>query len=74
MTAASRPKSPRRNSRPRKQRRITARSVRRDPPDLKLLAKAIAYTIVRQAEEEAGITPDNSLLHNQDSIDSELQI
>lgn len=37
MTAASHPKSPR----SRKERRISVRGVRRDPPDLELMAGAI---------------------------------
>lgn len=55
MTAASHPKSPR----PRKERRITVRSVRRDPPDLERYAKAIAYLIIREADEATARQLDN---------------
>jgi hypothetical protein len=36
-------------------RHISIRSVRRDPPDLKLLARAIAELVIREADEAAGI-------------------
>lgn len=48
MTASSHPKSPR----PRKERRISVRGVRREPPDLELLAKAIARMVIKEAEDE----------------------
>ena len=63
MTASSHPKSPR----PRKERRITVRSVRRDPPDLELFAKAIARTIIREAEEKAGIKPIDPVPRDRDT-------
>lgn len=50
MTAASHPKSPR----PRKERRIVVRSIRRDPIDTKAYAKALVDTMLRQLDEEAG--------------------
>jgi hypothetical protein len=51
MTATSHPKSPR----PRKERRIVVRSVRREPIDTKAYAKALVDTLIREIDEAAGI-------------------
>jgi hypothetical protein len=55
--SASRPKSPRRNTRPRKERHIVVRSVRRDPPDLKLLARALVEIVLDDLEKKTGVRP-----------------
>jgi hypothetical protein len=53
MTATSPPTPPRRNSHPRKERRITVRFVRRNPIDTKAHAKALVDTIPRELDEAA---------------------
>ena len=39
--------------RPKAERRITVRSVRRDPPDLRKLSRAVIAMALREAEAEA---------------------
>ena len=56
MTASSHPKSPR----PRKERRIVVRSIRREPVDTKAYAKVLVDTILRELDEESGKNRDVS--------------
>ncbi|AWG70725.1 MULTISPECIES: hypothetical protein [Mycobacteroides] len=53
MIAASHPKSPR----PRKERRIVVRSIRRAEPDLKAIAKIIADRLIQDLDDAADRKP-----------------
>jgi hypothetical protein len=50
MTPTSHPKSPR----PRKERRVVVRSIRREPIDTKTYAKALVDMVLRKLDEAAG--------------------